>query len=953
MTEDEFNKLKLELDARESEIERRATELALQKQQFGHDREAHKLDLHEFNKLQLELEARQSEIERRETELALQKQQFGHDRETHKLYLQVQQAELDEERKRIQDKTQTFMATSQQRENVLRAAEAEVRNRALALEQKAADLHAREEAVIAAERKRDAGFVEARIEFEKSLRPRQQELEVQAEALRKREADVAAAEKIRDVGFAEARRALDIELHARRQEVEQAIAKRHADGISRIDQELADERSRRRETLDREIDADRSRALAKLEATRIAFDEQQSRARAVLEEAHEAANQREAKLTTLARELDLRKRSFDNAEAAFRERQNTYEEELANAVAERRASFQQREETLKAELNRLRSQLQGADRMNSLFEGLKKQLGGRDAEVVLAELEAQKDDLRRLREELAQVPPALREQHDRLCAERDRLRQVVTRQVDELENLKARFRGEESIRRELVDVQDQANWLSAQNEALESRCEQLKQENKRLRAAYQREEERKDRIRDIETIDPNVVLPRLRGGEMSELEWLAEIDAKCKDYGILFHPRILKAFHTSLKTAEWSPLTVLAGVSGTGKSELPRLYAHFGGMTFMSLPVQPNWDSQESMLGYFNPIENKFDAQPVLKLLVRSQSLQDEANRGLCDSVVLILLDEMNLAHAELYFAEFLSKLELRRGQKGNPVNIDVKLGSGMSYPLALGRNVLWTGTMNQDETTKSLSDKVLDRSIVIHFPRPARLERRRELKPLPAAAPLLHRRIWESWWIKGSKFTDEQIAPFKSMIEGINDAMAKVGRALGHRVWQSVEYYMANYPDTLEAQRMNNPQDLQRAMRTAFEDQLVQKVMPKLRGIETRGRSKSDCLDKIRGLIEENEYDLLEDFNLSCEWGYGQFIWQTSSFLKEPAPALGEPTPATELSAATSPPTAGTASASTGADDVPPPNFYPADADRDAKWRQLSGRKRAMYLAKTEGKSQ
>ena len=127
-------------------------------------------------------------------------------------------------------------------------------------------------------------------------------------------------------------------------------------------------------------------------------------------------------------------------------------------------------------------------------------------------------------------------------------------------------------------------------------------------------------------------------------------------------------------------LTVLAGVSGTGKSELPRLYSHFGGINFLSLSVQPNWDSQESMLGFFNSIDNKFDAQPVLRLLAQSQKAQAEGYPlGLEDVMSLILMDEMNLAHVELYFAEFLSKLELRRGRKGNEApSLEVKLGAGM-----------------------------------------------------------------------------------------------------------------------------------------------------------------------------------------------------------------------------------------------------------------------------------
>lgn len=104
---------------------------------------------------------------------------------------------------------------------------------------------------------------------------------------------------------------------------------------------------------------------------------------------------------------------------------------------------------------------------------------------------------------------------------------------------------------------------------------------------------------------------------------------------------------------------------------------------------------------------------------------------------------------------------------------------------------------------------------------------------------------------------------PFKSFIEEMNNSLSKVGRALGHRVWQSIEYYMANYPEVLEAQR-NNDDAGRKAMKVAFEDQLVQKVMPKLRGIETRGKSKSDCSDKIRIQLVNDGYTLTNDFDPS-----------------------------------------------------------------------------------------
>ena len=91
----------------------------------------------------------------------------------------------------------------------------------------------------------------------------------------------------------------------------------------------------------------------------------------------------------------------------------------------------------------------------------------------------------------------------------------------------------------------------------------------------------------------------------------------------------------------------------------------------------------------------------------------------------------------------------------------------------------------------------------------------------------------------------------------------------------------MANYPDVRAAR---DKDALARAMHVAFEDQLVQKVMPKLRGIDTRGKSKTECLDRIRGQlvtgIGSNSFNLAEDFDLACDLGYGQFIWQSANYL-------------------------------------------------------------------------
>ena len=86
---------------------------------------------------------------------------------------------------------------------------------------------------------------------------------------------------------------------------------------------------------------------------------------------------------------------------------------------------------------------------------------------------------------------------------------------------------------------------------------------------------------------------------------------------------------------------------------------------------------------------------------------------------------------------------------------------------------------------------------------------------------------------------------------------------------------------------------ELKEAMHTAIEDQLVQKVMPKLRGIDTNGRTMDHCLQPIRTLLNDNDFNLDEDFGHACEMGYGQFMWCSADYIEKDSELnhwLGEP---------------------------------------------------------------
>ena len=606
------------------------------------------------------------------------------------------------------------------------------------------------------------------------------------------------------------------------------------------------------------------------------------------------------------------KSQFDWQMSHIREQQSNIEEIIKARVEDKRREFDELLKEARATQHDLTSQILTQQKMLAMYDQIKAQLNGEDVAKVLRDLNSARDELTRLRDELMTRPT------EEMRLRYETQQRELTEAKSQIEKLVRERDSQRNDVEEVADLRFEVDRLKKENSRLTSKADscdkariEAEEELKRYQMSHERKADRDARIQEIEI--PQIAAEKIgepphsykrdavakakaagksveeRRGLVGkdEMAWLDGIYKKCTDYGLVFPQRILRSFHTALKTAEWSPLTVLAGVSGTGKSELPRLYSHFGGLFFEPLSVQPNWDSKESMLGFFNSIDNKFDAQPLLRFLAQSQKAwSKDIYPGLKECVCLVLLDEMNLAHPELYFAEFLSKLELRRGMKGTEVpTLPVNVGAGMeAYDLPLGRNVLWTGTMNQDETTKSLSDKVLDRSIVISFPRPTELLRRKALMPLDAKnrGELLHVEDWQSWLAQGSAFSDDEIQPYRKTVEKINASLGLVGRALGHRVWQSIEYYMANYPTVAAAKKANDDAAWKEAMDTAFEDQIVQKIMPKLRGIDTRGTGAGPkCLSEIFGIIPDTlkpDFEFARDKDLS----YGQFKWQTAKYLEE-----------------------------------------------------------------------
>ncbi len=360
-----------------------------------------------------------------------------------------------------------------------------------------------------------------------------------------------------------------------------------------------------------------------------------------------------------------------------------------------------------------------------------------------------------------------------------------------------------------------------------------------------------------------------------EQKWLENIKAKSEESGLKFSKRQIYAYHTAQKIRDMSPLVVLAGVSGTGKSELPKNYALHGGMNFLSIPVKPDWDSPASLFGYYNSIERRFEATDLVRALYQMSS--DSLRRN---QLMMVLLDEMNLAHPEQYFADMLSKLETCRGLKQN-AQYDILLGGGETPErLDIGSNILWTGTMNEDETTKGLSDKVIDRSTLITFPRPRELYDREGNKEIKQEF-FLSRKTWTSWCNKvNTESADEvkkKLEEYRGYVQNINEQMANMGRNLGHRVWQGIAQYIEHYPDVVYAKK----NELEAAMNKAFSDAIAFKIMPKLRGVEVRGQNE-ECLNRIEGILSSHAGELVNDYKHARELTTELFQWCSADFMNK-----------------------------------------------------------------------
>ena len=607
-----------------------------------------------------------------------------------------------------------------------------------------------------------------------------------------------------------------------------------------------------------------------------------------------------AQLQKMAEELRL---ELENL-APAREEINAVKNEAAQAMREK-IEAEAEVKTLREEAGRLR---QEADRLRAELDP------ERIAGLQRAKDEAERE-LTRLQGELEKLRPEL-EAALRHLAEANAAEARVAVLAQRLEEMQA---DAATLRNDLIDLKQlrdklQGDLETARTELDAARAGQREAEARRAAAEeIQRDLEtriaalnetleklRKDPLRlpdgtkNGEPADPVIALADLvaepaclaapallRGTPRNETDALHVVARYLKDCGLSFAPRTLYAFHTALKVNDSAQLTVLSGVSGTGKSLLPRRYAEAMGLHFLQVAVEPRWDSPQDLLGFYNYVAGKYRATELARLMAH---LDPWASLGLPDGtpnrrnhMALVLLDEMNLARVEYYFSEFLSRLEVRpTWRKGlTPddckdalIPVDIR---GLTNPPRLfpSHNLLFVGTMNDDESTQSLSDKVLDRGNILQFPAPA------AFPPPPAQgapAPAAEAQRFDEWrcWVRNAVLLDEaQAGLAHQTVAELSRIMQGFGRPFGHRLNQAILAYVANYP--FEG---NAGPDL----RVPLADQIEFRILPKLRGVEIDNhRDRFEALaDLIRRKLDDGELaDRLTDTCEDQARGSNLFFWR------------------------------------------------------------------------------
>ena len=237
-----------------------------------------------------------------------------------------------------------------------------------------------------------------------------------------------------------------------------------------------------------------------------------------------------------------------------------------------------------------------------------------------------------------------------------------------------------------------------------------------------------------------------------------------------------------------SHFMILEGLSGTGKSSLPRYFAKFVGGNVLFLPVQATWRDKSNILGFFNDFSRTYTETDFLAWLYNANYDNDRIH--------VFVLDEMNISRVEYYFADLLSVLEypkedwkLRLMQLPHDFVPPARITDGC---VQITPNCYFVGTANKDDSTFSIADKVYDRAITIDFEyrnKPFTVEEK--VAPVKLSASKLQELYTKAAGAKENAMTEADYKKFEALTEFVYD---QFDITFGNRILTQIETLVPVY---------------------------------------------------------------------------------------------------------------------------------------------------------------
>ncbi|MFD0771594.1 hypothetical protein ACFQZ1_22935 [Bacillus sp. CGMCC 1.60114] len=342
---------------------------------------------------------------------------------------------------------------------------------------------------------------------------------------------------------------------------------------------------------------------------------------------------------------------------------------------------------------------------------------------------------------------------------------------------------------------------------------------------YEQLEKRvKEDGKQIEIID---IGKQEKGNEWNEREYsfLQYVKQSIAEKELYIDESDIYNFHVCVKT---NLLTIVGGMPGIGKSQFVQTYAEALGLTFgkdfIWIPVSPSYQEPHDVLGYLHSNGTYMESETKLV-----RTLLDAAENP--NQLYMIVFDEMNMSYIEHWFTPFLSLLQLDRKNRilslyaaGNEKEQDIP------SQIEIGDNIIFIGTVNFDETTKELSDRLLDRANVVFLQKIPFCEMsmvEEKMLHLPFAFSVSASEFQMNWVHRKTMldvFTDEEL----ELLDKIHQLLFlhDTSKGISFRVASAIASYLNNIP-------CDECRSLLISREEAFDIQIKQRILTKLRGTE------------------------------------------------------------------------------------------------------------------------